>query len=90
MARLKRRRILIGTIVALLFVAGIVTVVASSRVGLPAKPDQIPLAIVKRGEIDLKVHASGELHASHAIMLSAPAVGGDSLQITHLAQAQTA
>ena len=86
MARLKRRRILIGTIVALLFVAGIVTVVASSRVGLPAKPDQIPLAIVKRGEIDLKVHASGELHASHAIMLSAPAVGGDSLQITHLAR----
>src|SRR3984885_6911668 len=86
MAPMRRRRILLGTVVALLLVGGIATVVASSRVRLPAKTDEIPLAVVRRGEIDLKVHASGELHASHAIMLSAPAVGGDSLQITHLAR----
>jgi multidrug resistance efflux pump len=46
--------------------------------------DEIPLAEVKRGEIDLQVHATGELRASHSIMLSAPAVGGDALQITHM------
>jgi HlyD family secretion protein len=86
MARMKRRRILIGTVVAVLLAAGIVAGVASSRVGLTAKTDEIPLAVVKRGEIDLKVHANGELHASHSIMMSAPAVGGDSLQITHLAR----
>ena len=49
-----------------------------------AKSDEIPLAEVKRGEIDLEVHATGELRASHSMMLSAPAVGGDALQITHL------
>lgn len=84
MARIKRHRILISSIVALVLVGGIGAVVASSRVSLPAKTDEIPLAVVTRGEIDLKVHATGELRASHSIMLSAPAVGGDSLQITKL------
>ena len=84
MARIKRHRILISSIVTLVLVGGIGAVVASSRVSLPAKTDEIPLAVVKRGEIDLKVHATGELRASHSIMLSAPAVGGDSLQITKL------
>jgi multidrug efflux pump subunit AcrA (membrane-fusion protein) len=85
MARSKRLRILIWAIAAILLVGGIGAVVAASRVSLPVKADEIPLGEVKRGEIDLKVHATGELRASHAIMLSAPAVGGDSLQVTHLA-----
>jgi multidrug efflux pump subunit AcrA (membrane-fusion protein) len=85
MARSKRLRILIWAITAILLVGGIGAVVAASRVSLPVKADEIPLGEVKRGEIDLKVHATGELRASHAIMLSAPAVGGDSLQVTHLA-----
>jgi multidrug efflux pump subunit AcrA (membrane-fusion protein) len=86
MARSKRLRILIWAITAILLVGGIGAVVAASRVSLPVKADEIPLGEVKRGEIDLKVHATGELRASHAIMLSAPAVGGDSLQLTHLAR----
>jgi multidrug efflux pump subunit AcrA (membrane-fusion protein) len=86
MARVKRYRILIWAIVAVVLVAGIGAVVAASRVSLPAKADEIPLAEVKRGDIDLKVHATGELRASHAVMLSAPAIGGDSLQLTHLAR----
>ena len=85
MARSKRLRILIWAITAILLVGGIGAVVAASRGSLPVKADEIPLGEVKRGEIDLKVHATGELRASHAIMLSAPAVGGDSLQVTHLA-----
>jgi multidrug efflux pump subunit AcrA (membrane-fusion protein) len=86
MARIKRKRILVLAVAGVLLVTGIGAVVASSRVALTAKTDEIPLAQVKRGEIDLEVHATGELRASHSIMLSAPAVGGDALQITHLVQ----
>ena len=48
------------------------------------KKDEIPLVAVKRGDINMQVHSSAELRASHAMMLSAPAVGGDALQIIQL------
>jgi multidrug efflux pump subunit AcrA (membrane-fusion protein) len=86
MARTRRHRIVILAVVGTVLVAGIGAIVAASRVRLPAKSDEIPLAEVKRGEIDLAVHATGELRASHTMMLSAPSVGGDSLQLTHLAR----
>ena len=57
---------------------------ALSRSHLAIASDGVPLAQVKRGELDLKVHANGELDASHTMMLAAPAVGGGSLQITRL------
>jgi HlyD family secretion protein len=85
MARIKRHRVFIVAVVVIVLAGGIGAVVAASRVSLPAKSDEIPLAEVKRGEIDLKVHGAAELRASHSIMLPAPSVGGDSLQITHLA-----
>jgi HlyD family secretion protein len=84
MARIRRHRILVWAVVGVVLATGIGVVVASSRVTLNATNNEIPLAEVKRGEIDLQVHATGELRASHSIMLSAPAVGGDALQITHL------
>jgi HlyD family secretion protein len=84
MARIKRHRLFIVAVVVIVVAAGIGAVVAASRVKLPAKSDEIPLAVVKRGEIDLKVHGTAELRASHSIMLPAPSVGGDSLQITKL------
>jgi HlyD family secretion protein len=84
MARIKRHRLFIVAVVVIVLAAGIGAVVAASRVRLPAKSDDIPLAQVKRGDIDLKVHGTAELRASHSMMLSAPSVGGDSLQITHL------
>jgi len=86
MELIKRHRILVLAVVGVVLAAGIGVVVASSRVALNTKSDEIPLAEVKRGEIDLQVHATGELRASHSIMLSAPAVGGDALQLTHLAR----
>jgi HlyD family secretion protein len=49
-----------------------------------AKKDEIPLVAVKRGDINLQVHSTAELRASHAMMLAAPAVGGDALQIIQL------
>lgn len=57
---------------------------ALSRSRLAVAVDGIPVAQVKRGDLDLKVHANGELDASHTMMLTAPAVGGGSLQITRL------
>jgi HlyD family secretion protein len=84
MAIIKRHRLLILVVVGVVLAAGIGGLVASSRVAARTNGDEIPLAEVRRGEIDLQVHATGELRASHAIMLSAPAVGGDALQLTHL------
>jgi len=85
MARIKRHRILVWASVGVLLAAGIGVVVAHSHVPLAAHADDIPLAQVKRGEIDIQVRAMGELRASHSIMLSAPSVGGGALQLTHIA-----
>jgi HlyD family secretion protein len=84
MARTKRHRILVWVSVGILLAAGIGVVVASSRVPLAAAADDIPIVQVKRGEIDIQVRAMGELRASHSIMLSAPSVGGDALQLTQI------
>jgi HlyD family secretion protein len=83
MAQPYRLRIILWTVVAVVL-AGVIGLAASSRGSLAAKTEDVPLAIVKRGDIDLKVYATGELRASHSITLAAPAVGGDSLQIIHL------
>jgi multidrug efflux pump subunit AcrA (membrane-fusion protein) len=81
---MKRRPILVWVVVGIVLVAAVSAVIAASRVRVSATPDEIPLAVVKRGEIDVRVHAIGELRASHSIMLTAPAIGGDALQITSL------
>lgn len=86
MARTQRRRILIWAVAGIIVLAAGIAVVASRRIPVTAKGDDIPIAPVQRGEIDLKVHATGELRAIHSITLNAPAVGGDALQITRLVQ----
>ena len=53
---------------------------ALSRSRLAIASDGIPLAQVKHGDLDLKVHADGELNATHTMMLTAPAVGGGALR----------
>jgi HlyD family secretion protein len=72
-----------GVLVA---VAAVVVLIglALSRSRLAIASDGIPLAQVKRGNLDLRVHGDGELNASHTMMLAAPAVGGGSLEITRL------
>jgi HlyD family secretion protein len=82
---MKRHRVLTAVIVLLIFATAIGAVVAANHVHLPSKKDEVPLAMVKRGSLDLEVHATGELRASHELMLIAPAIGGASLQITELA-----
>ena len=85
MAGSQRRRILVWGMVGAVLAAG-VALVASRRVPMNTTADEVPIATVERGAIDLKVHATGELRASHSITLTAPAVGGDALQIIHLIQ----
>jgi HlyD family secretion protein len=86
---MKRSRIFAWTAAGILLATGISAAVVARHAPHVAKNDEIPLAEVKRGEIDLQVHATGELRASHSIMLTAPAIGGDSLQITKLARTGT-
>jgi HlyD family secretion protein len=49
-----------------------------------AEDSDVPVARVKRGDLDPRIYATGELKASHTSVLSAPQIGGGSLQITHL------
>ena len=83
---MKRSRFVVFTLIGLTLAAGVGGVIAMSRTRSLANTDEIPLAEVKRGDFDIQVHATGELSASQSMMLSAPTVGGDALQITHLAQ----
>ena len=83
---MKPSSIFASIVVVALLVTTISAVVAMKRVHLTATHDEIPIAEVKRGDVDLQVHATGELRANHSMMLTAPAVGGDALQITRLAR----
>jgi HlyD family secretion protein len=81
---MKRSRIFAWIGSAIVIAAVAAGVVFASRVRVSEKKDPVPLATVKRGEIDLRVHSAAELRASHSTMLAAPAVGGDALQIIQL------
>ena len=68
--------------VVLCAVAG---VVAAVRKAAPAATaSDVPTGFVKRGDLDMKVFLTGEVKASHSEMLTAPPIGGGSLQLTHL------
>ncbi len=72
-------------------VGGVLLAAAASLAAIPRNRhadtggSEIPLAVVQRGEINLQVHSTGELQASRVVVLTAPTLGGDSLQITQLA-----
>lgn len=81
----RSRKPLWFAIVAIL-AAGAGCVIAMNRPHAATAGDTIPAALVKRGDLDLRVYARGELTASHVAMVVAPPIGGNSLQITRLAQ----
>jgi len=81
---MRRSRVFTWSILGVVVVMSVTGAVLASRTRPASKNDSIPLATVRRGEIDLRVHSTAELRANHAIMLSAPAVGGDALQIIRL------
>jgi HlyD family secretion protein len=63
--------------------------VHAARPELRASQDEAPVAEVQRGDVNMDVHATGELRASHTVMLTAPSVGGGSLEITQLLPTST-
>lgn len=79
-----RRRVIVAISAVVLLIAGIAISRASRKSALSNSTDEIPVAIVKRGELDLRVYTTGELQAKNSVTLSAPPVAGASLQITHL------
>jgi hypothetical protein len=81
---MKRSRIFVSLVAGVLASSAVAAVVIYSRTQRDEKGDEIPLAVARRGDLNLEVHASGELRASHSMMLTAPAIGGGSLQITQL------
>src|SRR5215469_12458909 len=87
---MKRSRLVICGIVVAVLAAAIGVTAAVRRGNVSASDDDIPFAYVKRGELDLKVYTFGELKANHSITLSAPPVGGGSLEITKLLHTGTA
>ena len=81
---MRRSRIFVWLAAGILVSSAVGAVVVSKRARVVEQSDGIPLVQVKRGDLDLQVHATAELRASHAVMLAAPAIGGDALQITRL------
>ena len=78
-----KKRVIAWGPIAVVFVT-IAGVLASTRKSGNPDDNGVPLARVQRGDLDLKVYATGELRATHAIVLTAPTVGGGALQITRL------
>ncbi len=69
----------------MLILVGAIGLVAGTRhASLPASNGEIPVGQVKRGDLEMQVVATGEMHATHTVMLTAPPVGGGALQITRL------
>ena len=57
---------------------------ARAAISVGSESGDIPVARVKRGDLEPNIYATGELRATHSTMLGAPQIGGGSLQITHL------
>ncbi|MFZ0762004.1 MAG: efflux RND transporter periplasmic adaptor subunit [Candidatus Sulfotelmatobacter sp.] len=79
-----KRRAMLGGALAIVLVAAMGVVAAERGASLPAPDSGIPCGQVKRGNLDRKVYATGELRASHTVPLIAPPVAGGALQITRL------
>ena len=80
---MKWRRSILWGAVTIVF-AAVVGVLATTSRTTKADADEVPLARVQRGDMDLNVQAAGELRVHHAMVLTAPPVGGGALQITRL------
>ena len=84
-------RMIVCVAAVILLVAGAVMALsgrAATKAAL-ASHDDIPLTQVHRGDVVITVHSTGELSASHTMMLTAPSVGGSALQITRLLPTST-
>jgi multidrug resistance efflux pump len=78
-----RRRAIAWGVVLIVFVV-VAGVLATTSRTIKTGDDEVPLARVQHGDMDLRVYATGELRANHTMVLTAPPVGGGALQITRL------
>jgi len=81
---MKKRRAIVWAAVAVVLCAVAATVAAARRTGPVAGGTEIPTSRVQRGDLDVQVQAKGELRASRSEMMTAPPIGGGSLEITQL------
>jgi HlyD family secretion protein len=81
---MRGRKAISGVIVAIVVCAVVGGVAMARRAAPTTAQDDIPTSRVKRGDLDMKVYAQGELRASHTEVLTAPPIGGGVLQLTHL------
>ncbi|HKC71545.1 MAG TPA: HlyD family efflux transporter periplasmic adaptor subunit, partial [Terriglobales bacterium] len=80
-----RRRRTIAWAVAFVVLCAVVGVVAAVRRSTPTvESGTIPTSRVKRGDLEMTVNATGELRATHMETMTAPPIGGGSLEITRL------
>jgi HlyD family secretion protein len=82
--KLKRSRVLALSVIGAAAIGAAATVWVRAAGRTQTTGDEIPVAAVQRGNMDLNVYGTGELQASHMVMLTAPPVGGGTLQITKL------
>jgi HlyD family secretion protein len=80
----KRSRVLALSVIGVVAVAAVATVWVRAAGRNRTTGEDIPVATVQRGDLNLDVFGEGELQASHVVMLAAPPIGGDTLQITKL------
>lgn len=81
---MRKRRTIAWAVVAVVLCAVVGVVGAVRRAGPTPTAAGVPTVLVKRGDLDMKVFATGELKASHSEVLTAPPIGGGALQLTHL------
>jgi HlyD family secretion protein len=88
-----------GSAIASLLVAGglmgaalLSSILAGCSLRGAVAPGDVPITVaqVKRGDFQLRVHATGELRSTHTIPLTAPPIGGGTLQIIRLLPTGTA
>jgi len=80
----KRRRKIVWIASVLVALALIAVLASARRSGGMLSKGGLLVAQVKRGDLVLRAHTTGELRATHLAMLPAPAIGGGNLKITHL------
>lgn len=80
-----RKRKTIAWVIGVVLVCALAgAAVAARRRSPTASSDEVPTTRVIRGDLEMQVYATGELRASHTEMMTAPPIGGGSLEITHL------
>jgi HlyD family secretion protein len=87
---MRKKRVLTVTIGAALICVAIAGLAMVHWTAPKTAALDIPIALVKRGDLAMHVYLTGELRASQSQMLTAPPIGGGALQITHLLHTGTA